>query len=88
MCAFARVTDDAAAVTVVPRLLARRAIVDALGEACWGSTKLALPATLAGRYRDAFTGAVVEAAPGPDGATLSLAQVCAILPVTLWERVA
>ena len=35
-----------------------------------------------------FAGAVVEAAPGPDGATLSLAQVFAILPVTLWERVA
>jgi (1->4)-alpha-D-glucan 1-alpha-D-glucosylmutase len=86
VCAFARHAGDAAVLTVVPRLLARRGIVDPVGERGWGATAVVLPSALAGRYRDGFTGQAVDTAPGPDGPTLPLARAFEILPVTLLER--
>ena len=51
VCAFARVADGGAALTVIPRLLARRG-PDTLphGHGYWADTWLELPADLAGRY--------------------------------------
>jgi (1->4)-alpha-D-glucan 1-alpha-D-glucosylmutase len=88
VCAFARVAGDAAALTVVPRLLARRGIVDPLGEACWGRTEVTLPPALAGRYCDAFTRETFHVPPGPHGPAVSAAEAFAMLPVAMWERIA
>jgi len=81
VCAFARVADDAAAVTVVPRLLARRGGEAApLGPEYWQDTALDLPADVGRRLRDVLTGAEVA------GDTLPLGQVLAHFPVALLER--
>ena len=77
-----RGAGDAAAVTIVPRLLARRG-VDALplGAEYWADTRLRAARELAGRYTNAFTGE-----RGGDGArpataaALPLADVFAELP--------
>ena len=87
VCAFARTASDAAAVTIIPRLLARRG-VDALplGPEYWADTRLELPRELAGRYTNALTGEPVETAPAGDGVTLPLADVFTAFPAALLLR--
>jgi (1->4)-alpha-D-glucan 1-alpha-D-glucosylmutase len=81
VCAFARVGSDAAAITVAPRLLARRGGATVpLGAEYWSDTTLELPAELAGRFTNVFTGEALE------GAALSLGRVLARFPVALLER--
>jgi (1->4)-alpha-D-glucan 1-alpha-D-glucosylmutase len=81
VCAFARVGDDAAAVTVVPRLLARRGDEALpLGVEYWGDTTLEIPGDVGRRFRNVLTGEVLE------GESLPLGRVLAHFPVALLER--
>jgi (1->4)-alpha-D-glucan 1-alpha-D-glucosylmutase len=76
LCAFARVADNDAAVTIVPRLVARLwrdgAGVD------WGDTVVLLPE--AGSWRDAFSGRTLA------GPSESVAELLADFPVALLAR--
>jgi (1->4)-alpha-D-glucan 1-alpha-D-glucosylmutase len=87
VCAFARVDGSDAALTVFPRLLARRG-VDALplGREYWADTRLTLPASLAGRYRNVFTGERVETEAAAEGAGLPLGAILATFPLGLLAR--
>jgi len=87
VCAFARVDGEAAAVTIFPRLLARRG-VDALplGPEYWADTRLAMPAALAGRYTNVFTGERVETTDTGEGPVLSMGTTLTSFPVALLER--
>jgi (1->4)-alpha-D-glucan 1-alpha-D-glucosylmutase len=87
VCAFARTAGDAAAMTIIPRLLARRG-VDALplGPEYWADTWLELPRELAGRYTNALTGEAVETAPAGEGVALPLAEVLTAFPAALLVR--
>jgi (1->4)-alpha-D-glucan 1-alpha-D-glucosylmutase len=81
VCAFARVGEDAAALTVTPRLLARRGGgAPPLGTEYWSDTTLELPSELGGRFTNVFTGETLE------GTTLPLGRLLARLPVALLER--
>ncbi|MBA3416748.1 MAG: malto-oligosyltrehalose synthase [Chloroflexia bacterium] len=89
--AFARRQGDLEAVVVLPRLIAgllRGKLIDPLGAEVWGDTRLPISGAAAGqRYRNAFTGSVVEAAAGSDNtATLALADIFAALPFALVVR--
>jgi maltooligosyltrehalose synthase len=87
VCAFARVADDAVAVTVVPRLLARRGVDAApLGGEYWADTRLEVPGELAGRFTNVLTGERLETVPGGEVAALRLADALAAFPVALLER--
>ena len=87
VCAFARVADGAAAVTVIPRLLARRG-VDAvpLGVEYWADTWVELPRELAGRFANALTGERLATVPAGEDARLLLAEILGTFPVALLER--
>jgi (1->4)-alpha-D-glucan 1-alpha-D-glucosylmutase len=86
LCAFARVSSEAAAITVVPRLLARRSgEITPLGVDYWVDTALVVPDDLGARFRNVFTGAEVHR--HPDG-RLAIGEVFADFPVALLERVA
>jgi (1->4)-alpha-D-glucan 1-alpha-D-glucosylmutase len=87
ICAFARTAGDAAAVTIIPRLLARRG-VDALplSREYWADTRVELPRELAGRYTNALTGESVETVPAGDGAALPMADVFTAFPAALLLR--
>jgi (1->4)-alpha-D-glucan 1-alpha-D-glucosylmutase len=87
VCAFARVADGAAAVTVIPRLLARRG-VDAvpLGVEYWADTSVELPRELAGRFANALTGERLATVPAGEDARLLLAEILGTFPVALLER--
>ena len=87
VCAFARFGGDAAAVTIIPRLLVRRG-VDALplGREYWADTWLPLPRELGGVFTDAFTGARVETTPAGDGVALRLGDVLTAFPTALLVR--
>ncbi|HEU4366637.1 MAG TPA: malto-oligosyltrehalose synthase [Methylomirabilota bacterium] len=87
VCAFARVHGGTAALTVLPRLLARRG-VDALplGSEYWADTRLELPRGLAGRYVNVFTGERLEAEPAAEGTRLALGTALASFPVALLDR--
>jgi (1->4)-alpha-D-glucan 1-alpha-D-glucosylmutase len=87
LCAFARVHGDAAALTVIPRLLARRG-VDALplGPEYWADTRLELPPRLAGRYTNVLTGERLQTEPTAAGAGLPVSAVLASFPVALLDR--
>jgi (1->4)-alpha-D-glucan 1-alpha-D-glucosylmutase len=81
LCAFARVDDHAAAITVVPRLLARRGgEVPPLGMDYWQDTTLEIPAEVGRRFRNVLTGETVEDHALPVG------RVLAHIPVALLER--
>jgi (1->4)-alpha-D-glucan 1-alpha-D-glucosylmutase len=84
--AFARRADGAAAITVVPRLVAglTRGRSFALPEARdWAGTRIPLPDDLAGRYRNVLTGEELRA----DKGGLDAEQVFAAFPVALLERI-
>ncbi|HEV8584764.1 MAG TPA: malto-oligosyltrehalose synthase [Methylomirabilota bacterium] len=79
-CAFARVGEGGAALTVVPRLLARRGLeTPPLGPEYWEDTTLAVPPDLGARFVNALTGERVEARDG----ALALGDVFAHFPVAL-----
>jgi len=84
--AFARAAEGAAAVTLVPRLVATltRDRGFALPQARdWGRTRIPFPAELAGRWRDVLTGE--ETRIGEKG--VEAAAAFSILPVALLERI-
>ncbi len=87
VCAFARIGGDAAAVTVIPRLLARRGLEALpLGREYWADTWLPLPRGLEGVFADALTGARVETIPTGDGVALRLGDVLTAFPSALLVR--
>jgi (1->4)-alpha-D-glucan 1-alpha-D-glucosylmutase len=81
--AFARQTDSAAVLVVVPRLLASltsAADQPPLGDAVWGDTYLQLPAELVTkRWRNVYTGETITA----NDEKLALSSVLATFPVAL-----
>ena len=86
VCAFARVGEGGAALTVIPRLLARRG-PDTLphGPGYWADTWLELPADLAGRYTNVLTGESLQTTTA--GAVgLTLGAVLAAFPVALLDH--
>jgi (1->4)-alpha-D-glucan 1-alpha-D-glucosylmutase len=86
VCAFARVAGAAAAVTVVPRLLARRGVDDPpLGADYWSGTALVVPRDVGGRFHNVLTGERVEATPTGEGAVLALGELFASFPLALLE---
>jgi (1->4)-alpha-D-glucan 1-alpha-D-glucosylmutase len=89
--AFARVHAGAEALTVAPRLLAKRLGGDParepLGARCWGEALLILPGAAPGqRYRNIFTAEQVEAVAHSGVVGLPLAQVLSCFPVALLAR--
>jgi (1->4)-alpha-D-glucan 1-alpha-D-glucosylmutase len=87
VCAFARVAGDTAAVTIIPRLLARRG-ADALplGNDYWADTWVELPRELGGRYVNVLTGEPVESTTAGEAAALSVARALAAFPAALLDR--
>jgi (1->4)-alpha-D-glucan 1-alpha-D-glucosylmutase len=79
--AFARVHGRRTALTVVPRLLARRGLMDPpLGAPYWGDdTRLVVPSALGRGFADALTGARLDT----EDAALPLGRVFSHLPVAL-----
>jgi (1->4)-alpha-D-glucan 1-alpha-D-glucosylmutase len=87
VCAFARVTGGAAALTIVPRLLARRGADGLpLGAEYWADTWVELPRELDGRFTNVLTGETLESGTAGEAATLPLAAALATFPVALLER--
>lgn len=86
VCAFARVAPGDAAVTVVPRLLARRGVDDPpVGTAFWGEDTVAcVPAAVGRCFRDTLTGARVAL----DGQRTPVARILGVFPVALLEPAA
>ena len=84
VCAFVRRTDDAAALAAAPRLLRRRIRPGQLplGAEVWGDGVLWLPEG-GRRWRNVFTGEVLERAERDGRACLPLAAVFANFPVAL-----
>jgi len=84
ICAFARVSGEAAAFVAVPRLIAplvaRRGAP--VGEVAWRDTALVLPQRLAGRYRNVYTGEILPVAETP----IPVARVLRVFPVALFVR--
>jgi (1->4)-alpha-D-glucan 1-alpha-D-glucosylmutase len=80
LCAFARTAYGRWVVAVVPRLCTRLAPAGEppVGARVWGDDVIALPDEAPRRFRDAFTGRVVE---GDDG--LRVADVLGALPFAL-----
>jgi (1->4)-alpha-D-glucan 1-alpha-D-glucosylmutase len=81
VCAFARVADEATAISVAPRLLARRGgEAPPLGMEYWGDTTLDLPAELGRRFTNILTGEALE------GDTLPIGRLLGRFPVALLAR--
>jgi (1->4)-alpha-D-glucan 1-alpha-D-glucosylmutase len=86
ICAFARVANGAAALTVVPRHLARRRIDEPpLGPQYWGTTWLPIPDDLATRFRNVLTGEILDVGLAAERRGLELGRVLANFPVALLE---
>jgi len=88
VCAFARGSASERVVAVAPRFLARLKLEGPpVGKEVWGESWVALPEDAPGhRYRNLFTGEVVEVAERAGRAALALAAVLASFPVALLER--
>jgi (1->4)-alpha-D-glucan 1-alpha-D-glucosylmutase len=88
--AFARRREEQEIIVAVPRLVAgltRKALIDPVGAAVWGDTRLLIPGAESGRrYRDLFTSEIVEVDTAGDDGSLPLAEVFAVLPFALLER--
>jgi len=88
LVAFSRTLGGEAMVVVVPRRVAILTGLEArapLG-ALWQDTRLELPAELAGRYRNVFTGERLEAQLQGGAAALKVSSVLARFPVALLVR--
>jgi (1->4)-alpha-D-glucan 1-alpha-D-glucosylmutase len=84
---FVRRNDKDCALIAVPRLLTRllpSMEQQAYGPAVWGDTVLRLPAGATGRWRNVFTGELLEAKG--DGGSLPMSEVCGNFPVALLLR--
>jgi (1->4)-alpha-D-glucan 1-alpha-D-glucosylmutase len=84
--AFARRDGDAMSLTCVPRLVASLtpdAARPPLGAGVWTDTRVELPPAAAQRYRDAFTGAILDVVPDNGGAVLPAAAIFDRFPVAL-----
>ncbi|HEX2439255.1 MAG TPA: malto-oligosyltrehalose synthase [Methylomirabilota bacterium] len=86
VCAFARVGGAAVAITVVPRLLARRGLDTTPAAADWGETLVELPPELGRSFVNALTGERVEAVMLGEHPALPMVQVLAAFPVALLVR--
>lgn len=87
LCAFVRVREPQSAVTVVPRLLARRGGDDLpLGRGYWGDTWLEVPYAPGTTLRNVLTGERVTASPMESRTGLAVGDVLASLPIALLER--
>lgn len=88
--AFARTLDEETVIAAVPRLVARFMREPdgfPLGDAVWAETWLTVPGAPGARFRDRFTGAVLESVARDGRAVLPLAALFACFPVALLERV-
>ncbi len=90
VCAFARVLENEAALTVVPRFLSRLSKNNdsvQFGGPIWENTGLVLPDEIpAGAYRNIFTGEVLAEIVRDGKRSLPLGAVLARFPVALLER--
>ncbi len=88
LLAFERRGDGGALVVLVPVLVARLANGASLptGASAWGDT--AVTVVTGGRWRELFTGTMIEAAESDHGFALPVAEALARLPVACLERVA
>jgi (1->4)-alpha-D-glucan 1-alpha-D-glucosylmutase len=78
--AFARVRGRRTALTVVPRLLARRDLLDPpLGVSYWGDTRLVVPSALGRAFVDGLTGCRIET----EDDALPVGRALSDLPVAL-----
>nr|MBA2596761.1 malto-oligosyltrehalose synthase [Chloroflexia bacterium] len=88
--AFARRGGDDEIIVAVPRLVAGltgKKLVDPIGPDVWEDTRLIVPGVEPGtRYRDVFSGLIIDASAADGEATLALAKVFAVLPFALLER--
>jgi len=91
LCAFARQREDQTVLVVVPRFLAR--LIQGseempLGRQVWGDMRIILPAEIKGnRFRDIFTGGVLERTEKDGQEGLALHEILAHFPVALLEKV-
>jgi (1->4)-alpha-D-glucan 1-alpha-D-glucosylmutase len=86
VCAFARVRGAAAAVVIVPRLLARRdGEALPLGRDYWNDTRVTVPVAPGMRLRDVFTGRVVDAVADGDSGAVVVGDTLTDFPVSLLE---
>src|SRR5262245_1156192 len=90
LCAFARCLGDAAALTVVPRFLASLSPSGPpFGRDVWGDTRVVLPEALsARRFRNVYTGEMIEAEGVDEGPALRAAAIFLTFPVALLEPAA
>jgi (1->4)-alpha-D-glucan 1-alpha-D-glucosylmutase len=88
LLAFERRGDAAALVVLVPVLVSRLVNGAGLpvGTSAWGDATVT--AVTGGRWRELFTGIMIEAAEGDHGFALPVAEALAHLPVACLERVA
>jgi (1->4)-alpha-D-glucan 1-alpha-D-glucosylmutase len=86
VCAFARRSSAGqTAIVVAPVLLAglMRGAGEPVGEAVWGATRLAVPSRFGARFRDLFTGELIEVEGSNGRAHLPLRNVLTRFPVAL-----
>jgi (1->4)-alpha-D-glucan 1-alpha-D-glucosylmutase len=87
ICAFARIHEGVAVLTIVPRLLLDltvRATRPPLGGEVWSDTRVMLPASLPAAYHDVLTGAL-RAGPATTRPALLVGELFETLPVSLLE---
>jgi len=60
-----------------------RGPAEPVGDEVWGATKLAVANRLGSRFRNLFTGEIVEAEPSNGRAYLPLRRILATFPVAL-----
>jgi (1->4)-alpha-D-glucan 1-alpha-D-glucosylmutase len=93
VCAFARNYQDQALVVVAPRLLTRLAAkAGEIGQVTgnvWADSSLVLPVALGGikRFRNIFTGEVLEAVTQDGKNILPLDQIFTSFPVAMLEKI-
>jgi (1->4)-alpha-D-glucan 1-alpha-D-glucosylmutase len=85
ICAFARTGPGGPTLTVVPRLLAARGVIDPVGTEYWEDATLVLPAEVHVPLRNALTTARVEPEGAGDERRLLVGTVLADFPVALLE---
>jgi (1->4)-alpha-D-glucan 1-alpha-D-glucosylmutase len=87
VCAFARIGDGGVALTIVPRLLARRGLETApVGPEYWADTAVEIPADAGRHFVNVLTGERLTVTPGTAALALPLGDVFAMLPVALLDR--
>lgn len=91
VCAFARQKGGQAVLVVAPRFLSRLIKAPgekALGEAVWKGTRVTVPKEIeTNRFRDLFTGEVVETIRENGERALPLGRLLAFFPVAMLESI-